>query len=58
MNFLSVYAGIRMIKNMVEITGEFEMQAVSMKAILMDAEKGAAIFERIKELAVISPIPV
>ena len=55
MNFLSVYAGIRMIKNLATITGEFEMQKVSMQAILQDAEKGAAIFERIKELAVISP---
>lgn len=55
MNFLSVYAGIRMVKNLATITGEFEMQKVSMQAILQDAEKGAAIFERIKELAVISP---
>ena len=55
MNFLSVYAGIRMIKNLATITGEFEMQKISMQAILQDAEKGAAIFERIKELAVISP---
>lgn len=55
MNFLSVYAGIRMIKNLATITGEFEMQRVSMQAILQDAEKGSAIFERIKELAVVSP---
>lgn len=55
MNFLSVYAGIRMIKNLARITGEFEMQKASIQAILQDAEKGAAIFERIKELAVISP---
>lgn len=55
MNFLSVYAGIRMIKNLATITGEFEMQKTSIQAILQDAEKGAAIFERIKELAVISP---
>jgi len=55
MNFLSVYAGIRLIKNLAKITGEFEMQRISMQAILQDAEKGAAIFERIKELAVVSP---
>ena len=55
MNFLSVYAGIRMIKNLATITGEFEMQRVSLQAILQDAEKGTAIFERIKELAVVSP---
>ena len=55
MNFLSVYAGIRMIKNLATITGEFEMQKTSIQAILQDAEKGAAIFERIKKLAVISP---
>jgi DNA polymerase III delta prime subunit len=53
--FLSVYAGVRMIKSLAEITGEFEMQRVSLQAILQDAEKGAAIFERIKDLAVISP---
>lgn len=55
LNFLSVYAGIRLIKNLAKITGEFEMQRISMQAILQDAEKGAAIFERIKELAVVSP---
>ncbi|MFY9380145.1 MAG: tape measure protein, partial [Acutalibacteraceae bacterium] len=55
MNFLSVYAGIRMIKNLATITGEFEMQKTSIQAILQDAEKGAAIFERIKKLAVTSP---
>lgn len=55
MNFLSVYAGIRMIKNLATITGEFEMQRISLQAILQDAEKGTAIFERIKELAVVSP---
>lgn len=55
MNFLSVYAGIRMIKNLATITGEFEMQRVSIQAILQDAEKGSTIFERIKELAVVSP---
>ena len=55
MNFLSVYGGIRLTKNLVDITGEFEMQRVSLQAILQDAEKGAAIFERIKELAIVSP---
>lgn len=55
MNFLSVYGGIRLTKNLVDITGEFEMQRVSLQAILQDAEKGAAIFERIKDLAIVSP---
>lgn len=55
MNFLSVYGGIRLTKNLIDITGQFEMQKVSLQAILRDAEKGEAIFERIKGLAVISP---
>lgn len=55
MNFLSVYGGIRLTKSMVEITGEFEAQRMSLQAILRDAQKGEAIFERIKDLAVISP---
>lgn len=55
MNFLSVYGGIRLTKNLIDITGEFEMQRVSLQAILQDAEKGAAIFERIKDLAIVSP---
>ena len=55
MNFLSVYAGIRMIKNLYTISGELEMQLVSMKAILQNAEQGEAIFNRIKTLAVQSP---
>jgi len=55
MNFLSVYAGIRLIKNLATITGEFEMQKISLQALLQDAEKGAKIFEQIKGLAVVSP---
>lgn len=55
MNFLSVYAGIRMAKNLYAISGELEMQLVSMKAILQNAEQGEAIFNRIKTLAVQSP---
>lgn len=54
-NFLSVYAGIRMVKNLYSISGELEMQLVSMKAILQNAEQGEAIFNRIKTLAVQSP---
>lgn len=58
MNFLSVYGGIRLTKNLIDITGEFESQKVALKSILMDAEKGEAIFARIKDLAVVSPFQV
>ena len=58
MNYLSVYGSIRLIKSMVAITGELEMQRVSLDAMLQDARKGEIIMKQIKELAIESPFKI
>ena len=57
-NFLSIYGGIRFMKSLITITGELEMQRVSLNAMLQDAHRGAKIFSQIKELAVKSPFQI
>lgn len=51
----SIYAAERFIKKLAEVRGEFEMQQVSLRAILQDAEAADQIFNQIKQLAVVSP---
>lgn len=53
--YFSVAGAGRLIRNLVEVTGEFEMQRTTLRAILKDIDGADAIFARIKELAVISP---
>lgn len=53
--YLSIYQGIRLVKNIAKITGEFELQEKSLAAIIQSAEKASEIFGQIKGLAVISP---
>jgi len=55
LQYLSIYEGMRLIKNIAQITGEFELQRVSLAAILRDADKADEIFGRIKSLAIVSP---
>lgn len=57
-NFVSVYGGIRFLKSVVAITGELEMQRVSLSAMLQDAHRGEKIFSQIKGLAVKSPFQI
>lgn len=53
--YLSLYEGIRLIKSIAEITGQFEMQQRSLEAILQSADKAKEIFSQTKALAVVSP---
>ena len=55
LQYLSVYEGIRLIKSIADTTGQFELQRVSLNAILQDADKAGEIFEKVKNLAVVSP---
>jgi len=55
LQYLSIYEGMRLIKNIAQTTGEFELQRVSLSAILRDADKADEIFGRIKSLAIVSP---
>lgn len=51
----SIYAVERFVKKLAEVRGEFELQKVSLRAILQDAPAADAIFEQIKQLSVKSP---
>lgn len=51
----SIYAAERFIKKLAEVRGEFEMQQVSLRAILQDAQAADHIFNQVKQLAVVSP---
>lgn len=51
----SVMAATRLLREMVSITGEFEMQKTTLRAILQDVQGADKIFERIKGLAIVSP---
>ena len=54
-SYISLFAAARLIKNLVTVSGEFEMQRVSLQAILKDLEGANKIFDQIKKLAVQSP---
>lgn len=51
----SLYTVERFVSSLVRIRGEFDMQLISLKAILQSGEKAAELFEQIKSLSVISP---
>ena len=51
----SLYGAKALISNLVRVTGEFELQKVSLGAILHDLEKAESIIRDIKGLAVESP---
>lgn len=58
-NSIKAYAGFYFFRDifteLVNIRGEFELQQVSLRAIIQDARKADEIFQQIKGLAVISP---
>ena len=51
----TVMAATRLLREMVSITGEFEMQKTTLRAILQDVQGADKIFERIHGLALVSP---
>lgn len=53
--FVSVFAVKSFIQNLAQVRGEFELQQVSLRAILRDAEAADKIFGQIKEFSVVSP---
>ena len=59
---MAVYASFaafgNFLANVREVTAQFELQRVSLGAILQDANKGAQIFSQIKQFALKSPISI
>lgn len=53
--YFSIEGARRFVSELARITGEFEKQQVALRAILQDSAGADALFERIKQLAVVSP---
>lgn len=62
MKKMALYASFRMAGNFLtsvrEVTAQFELQRVSLGAILQDANKGEQIFSQIKQFALNSPLSI
>lgn len=56
--YASVVQAMSFLRNIKDVTAEFEMQRVSLGALIQDAQKANMIFERIKMQAVKSPYEV
>lgn len=59
---MAIYASFSMVGNFLtsvrEVTAQFELQRVSLGAILQDANKGEQIFSQIKQFALNSPLSI
>lgn len=53
--YLSVLGAERLIRNVIQIGGEFEVQHIALQSILGDVQQANSMFEQMKELAVVSP---
>ena len=53
--YLSIWTAGRFIKQLTEISGQFELQERSLAAIIQNAERAHTIFTQIKHLSVESP---
>lgn len=54
-NLISIYSLEHFIRNLYTIGGEFQKQQIALQNMIGDADKGDAIYERMKDLAVVSP---
>lgn len=54
-NLVSFYSLERFIRNLYTIGGEFQKQQIALQNMIGDVDRGNAIFERMKDLAVKSP---
>lgn len=53
--YFSIFTAQHLLESLIRIRGEFDMQYISLKAILQSGEQATKLFEQIKGLAVISP---
>jgi hypothetical protein len=53
--YFSIFTAQHLLESLIRIRGEFDMQYISLKAILQSGEQASKLFEQIKGLAVVSP---
>lgn len=56
--YSAIFAGVRFAKQIRETTAEFELQRVSLSALIQDTEKAEQLFSQIKAAAVKSPFEI
>lgn len=56
--YTAIFAGVRFAKKIRETTAEFELQRVSLGALIQDTEKAEQLFSQIKAAAVKSPFEI
>lgn len=55
-DYFSVYAGMNLVRELITVGGEFEVQKVALQTILGDMREGEEIYSQIQALAVESPM--
>lgn len=53
--FSAIYMGGQFLSSLIKIRGEFEMQLVSLRAVLQSTERANELYGRLQQLSVISP---
>lgn len=56
--YTAIFSGIKLIRNIREVTAEFEMQKVALGGIIQDATRANQLFAEIKAAAVQSPFEI
>lgn len=54
-SYFSLLGAERLVRNIIQIGGEFEVQHIALQNILGDIQQANSMFEQMKELAVVSP---
>ena len=55
MGYVSVLGAVHFVKRLAEVRGEFDMQLISLKALLQSEERATELYNRLQGLAVVSP---
>lgn len=58
LQLLAIHSATSFIKNVREVTAEFELQRVALGGIIQDSEKASALFKEIKAAAIRSPFEI
>lgn len=56
--YLSVFGGLRLLKNIRETTAQFELQQVALGAVIQDTQKATSLFKQLKAAALESPFEI
>lgn len=55
LQYINVFAAANFVKDLARVTGEFEKQLITLKAILQSSSQAQTLFNQIKQLSVVSP---